>query len=78
MGVKYLSKAYSSESERNSATVVRTRLLQCRSPAHLPLPKKTLPYIFVGTHDVIVIVVGNERDGPSSNPGQDFLHFTYR
>ena len=29
-----------------------------------------------GAHGVMVIVVGNEHGDTSSNPGQDWLHFT--
>ena len=29
-----------------------------------------------GAHGVMVIVIGNGHDDTSSNPGQDWLHFT--
>ena len=29
-----------------------------------------------GARGVVVIVVGNGHDDPSSNPGRDWLHFT--
>ena len=30
-----------------------------------------------GTSGIMVIVVGNEHGDTSSNPGRDWLHFTY-
>ena len=32
--------------------------------------------IYGGAHGVMVIVIGNGHDDTSSNPGQDWLHFT--
>ena len=32
--------------------------------------------IYGGTRGVMAIVVGNELDDMSSNPGRDWLHFT--
>ena len=33
-------------------------------------------HLLGGTCGVLVIIVGNEHDDMSSNPGQDWLHFT--